>query len=76
MWGNQLRLSVDGNYVNLEMEDIFDLDNDGNRGEKTTRTTINLNNSAWDGQRLYLKLGSYINSDGGGRSGHRDVRFF
>ena len=76
MWGNRLRLSVDGNYVNLEMEDIFDLDNDGNRGEKTTRTTINLNNTAWDGQRLYLKLGSYINSDGGGRSGHRDVRFF
>ena len=51
LWGNQLRLSVDGNYINIVREDIFDDDNDNNYSEKKTSNSINLNNSEWDGQR-------------------------
>lgn len=76
LWGNRLRLSINGNFVDLVHEDIFDNDNDGNLSERKTSNSINLNNTDWDGQRLYLKLGAYINSSGSSRVGHRNIRFF
>ncbi len=73
LWGNRLRLSIDGVYQNILREDIFDESNSSNR---ISNNSINLNGTAWDGQNLYLKAGAYVNSDGGARVGHKDLWFF
>jgi len=70
------RLKVGNTYVDLVREDIFDDDNDGDFAEKKTSNAIDLTGSDWDGKDLYLKLGIYINSEGGGRAAHRVVAFF
>ena len=76
LWGSRLRLSVNGSYIPIVREDIFDDDNDGNLSESKSGNFIELNGTAWDGKNLYLKAGAYVNSDGEARVGHRDFRFF
>lgn len=76
IWDGDLRLKVYNTYVNIVREDIFDDDNDGNYSEKKTSDSIDLTGTEWDGEKLYLKVGAYLNSSGKARVGHTNLWFF